>query len=108
VSHAPHPDIHDHGLADDCPRCAEIAGNPVRDLDGRALCGLLERTLANRFGGGGSPFGEQVGARSEAEAVAMAMLMSALERAGHLAAEAPDLFVLYLLERWHVEFAPAP
>jgi hypothetical protein len=44
--HTPHPDSHTHGLADDCPRCAEHAVDPVRGLDDENLLNLVARTRA--------------------------------------------------------------
>ena len=42
--HTMHPDSHEHGLADDCPRCAEHAEDPFATLDDRNLGLLVERT----------------------------------------------------------------
>lgn len=39
TTHGPHPDVHTHGLADDCERCFEIAEYPI----GRADADLLLR-----------------------------------------------------------------
>jgi hypothetical protein len=33
ASHVPHDDVHEYGLADRCPRCAEIADNPSAFMD---------------------------------------------------------------------------
>ena len=44
VAHARHPDSHEHGLADDCPRCAEHAANPFVGLDAENLTKLYDRT----------------------------------------------------------------
>ena len=43
--HTMHPDSHEHGLADDCPRCAEHAEDPFAFLDDRNLTLLAERTV---------------------------------------------------------------
>ena len=43
-SHTKHPDSHDHGLADGCPRCAEHAADPFSSLDDKNLLSLVERT----------------------------------------------------------------
>jgi hypothetical protein len=40
-----HPSIRDHGLADDCPRCAEHAEDPVACLDDGNLRDLIYRTM---------------------------------------------------------------
>lgn len=42
-SHTPHPDSHEHGLADDCPRCGEHAQHPFESLDDANLLNLLSR-----------------------------------------------------------------
>lgn len=42
--HALHRSIHEHGLADDCPRCTELAQRPTRTLDPEMLGALLIRT----------------------------------------------------------------
>ena len=110
MSHTIHPDSHEHGLADDCPRCAEHAEHPLTSLDARNLRTLVERTLRNRFGRDGdggplipdAPFGEYAPARSDAEARAMAVVMTDLERTGKLFAAAPTAVCLYLRERWGV------
>jgi len=46
VSHGPHPLILDHGLADECDRCTEIAADPFLGLDDDNLAALIRRTLA--------------------------------------------------------------
>ena len=48
--HTFHPDIHEHGLADGCPRCEEIARDPVWLLDDMALRLLIERDAAGLSG----------------------------------------------------------
>lgn len=102
--HAAHPDIREHGLADNCPACAAAARDPWAALDRAALTDLLDRTLRNRFGTttGGGRFGEVVAPRSDAEAVAMGRLLTALERLGMIAGVAPDKLALYLAVRWRV------
>jgi hypothetical protein len=44
--HSLHPDSHEHGLADDCPRCAEHAEHPFESLDDENLVALATRTVA--------------------------------------------------------------
>jgi len=44
MSHGPHPTINDTGLADNCPRCEEIAADPFVGLDDNNLLLLVERT----------------------------------------------------------------
>lgn len=105
VPHAAHPDIHEHGLADNCPACGMAAQEPWSALDRDALADLLDRTLRNRFAAVGptaSRFGESVAPRSDAEAIAMASVLTVLERLGQLAGAAPDKVALYLAERWRV------
>ena len=41
--HAPHPDTHTHGLADNCPRCAEHAEDLLKSLDTENLRSLVRR-----------------------------------------------------------------
>ena len=43
--HTLHPSIREHGLADDCLRCAEHAENPVLGLDDGNLLELVYRTI---------------------------------------------------------------
>lgn len=42
--HTEHDSIHTHGLADNCPRCEEMAENPVFTLDSANLESLVRRT----------------------------------------------------------------
>jgi hypothetical protein len=97
--HTLHHDVHDYGLADECDGCAEHAEKPFSNLDEWALRDLVERTLRNRFA---RPFGEVVHPRSNAEARAMAVVMTLLEQVGRLAEVAPAPLGLYLRERWKV------
>lgn len=70
--HALHPPIHEYGLADDCPRCAEHAEHPLDSLD-------LEnqRELLRRVNMEWAP-------RSENEARAMVNLDRAMHERGKL------------------------
>jgi hypothetical protein len=43
TTHSYHPDTHTHGLADDCPRCAEHAYHPIHSLDPENLAALRYR-----------------------------------------------------------------
>lgn len=45
TTHTIHPSIREHGLQDDCPRCAEHAARPD-DLDAGSLRAIVERTQA--------------------------------------------------------------
>lgn len=107
VVHTIHPDSHDEGLADGCPRCAQHAADPFAGLDDRNLQVLIDRTLRDRFGSyaeeaGEGPFGCFAPARSDAEAEAMRNVMTRLEQVGQVFRVAPDLVALYLRERWNV------
>lgn len=42
--HSLHADTHEHGLADDCDRCTELAKDPFRNLDETNLRNLYART----------------------------------------------------------------
>jgi hypothetical protein len=44
--HTYHPSIREHGLQDDCPRCAEHAEHPAATLDDENLRALIVRTQA--------------------------------------------------------------
>ena len=59
------PAIREHGLQDDCPRCAEHAERPEMSLDDGNLRNLVERTQ------GWMSDGENCYPRSETEATAM-------------------------------------
>lgn len=43
TTHSYHPDSHEYGLADGCPRCDEHARNPEQGLDSRNIANLRER-----------------------------------------------------------------
>jgi hypothetical protein len=64
--HSYHPDLHENGLADDCPRCAELAEHPFQGLDTRNLTALLRRVEMDEY------------PRSDAEAKAMKKITEAL------------------------------
>lgn len=51
ASHAYHPDTHDHGLADECERCAELARQPL-DLDNENFKAAWARMLSQSFNTG--------------------------------------------------------
>lgn len=46
-SHTFHPDSHEAGLADDCPRCTEHGEHPFDGLDDRNLMMLAHRVEAD-------------------------------------------------------------
>jgi hypothetical protein len=47
TAHSFHPDTHTHGLADDCPRCAEHAEHPYESLDAANIAALEARVRDN-------------------------------------------------------------
>jgi hypothetical protein len=69
ATHTNHPDVHEHGLADGCPRCTEQAHLPFRTLDRRALAGIIARLAA------------KLPSRSENEGAAMQKVGEAIEHA---------------------------
>jgi len=62
ATHTEHPDSHQYGLADDCPRCAEHAKDPGLGLDNANLSKLIQRVE------------EDLPPRSHNEAIAMAYI----------------------------------
>jgi hypothetical protein len=92
--HSPHEDIHEHGLADDCPRCAALAER-WWDLDDEVLLSLI--ALAN------DPL-RHSRVRSQAEARAAANVLTVLEWTGRLAQASPLGVQRYLSTNWHVNF----
>lgn len=100
--HTGHPDVHDHGLQDDCEACTYHADNPLRNLDQDMLHGLVERALADRFDLFAMSSGANPAPRSDTEAVAMANVLTMLEQTGKLAEVAPGLVARYVRERWRV------
>jgi len=75
-SHNHHPQIEAYGLADDCPRCSEIAADPFRGLDSANLWALVSRT--------GQWMHDSTFPRCETEAVAMRVVEQAIVRARQL------------------------
>lgn len=63
TTHTYHPDSHEFGLQDDCPRCAEHSLYPWQSLDSENLANLKSR------------IGQGLTARSGTEAQAMEMLL---------------------------------
>ena len=76
MSHTIHPLISANGLADDCPRCAEIATDPFIGLDDDNLVALVTRTRAWMR--------DQEFPRSTAENRAMRIMEKTLVRMDHL------------------------
>lgn len=48
VSHSIHPDSHEFGLVDDCPRCQQHAVTPVLSLDDENLTALTWRVIEGK------------------------------------------------------------
>jgi len=67
--HTFHPDTHEHGLVDGCPRCAEHAEHPFESLDSRNLQALIARVE------------DEADARSDNEARAMRVIEATMRRA---------------------------
>ena len=43
MTHVAHPDVHTHGLADNCDRCAQIAERPTANADSVVLANIRLR-----------------------------------------------------------------
>jgi hypothetical protein len=89
--HTIHDDIRDVGLVDGCPRCEEHAEHPIRDLDLANLRRLIELACDR-----------SIRPRSQAEGVAAANVLTAMERFGKIAEADPAMAVDYL-KRWGIE-----
>lgn len=76
ASHTLHPDSHEHGLADGCPRCAEIATDPFSTMDDHLLALLHSRTVAWMR--------DEEFPRSDTERDAMRVMEETLSRVRHL------------------------
>jgi hypothetical protein len=72
MSHIFHPDSHQHGLRDDCPRCVEHSAAPFLSLDDENLIAIYTRCV------NGLP------ARSRAERRAMDAVEDVLYAHAHL------------------------
>ena len=80
-AHSFHPDSHTHGLADDCPRCAEHAEHPFETLDDENLRALVARV---KVWANDTTF-DPTFPRSENEAKAMQIIETALNQQRRLA-----------------------
>lgn len=76
--HSFHPDVHTHGLADDCESCEAAAQDPWNLLDEQMLRALFARTV------------DRGGARSVPEATAIAEIRRTLHRFTQLAKLNPE------------------
>jgi hypothetical protein len=70
--HTYHPDSHEYGLADECPRCEEHGRHPIESLDGANLNALVERVRNDEE------------SRSENEAAAMRVIENLLRQVERL------------------------
>ncbi|HSE44886.1 MAG TPA: hypothetical protein VLA89_06115 [Gemmatimonadales bacterium] len=89
-AHTYHPDSHENGLADDCPRCEEHAENPILSLDNENLHELVRRVVAGEKG------------RSRNESAAMDNVRRALDQTCALAVANQLDVMKYMRERWHI------
>ena len=89
-THTIHEDISTHGLAPGCPRCAEHAEDPVRDLDLENLRALVDMAV-NR----------DIRPRSSTEERAVANVLTAMERFGAIAEAYPEEALSYL-QKWGI------
>lgn len=93
--HRPHPDLHEHGLADDCDGCEKLADGPVEWGDRRLLQTLVARAhLRARDGADLS--------RTENQLRAEAHVFDLLTAFGRLATDAPGEVAAYLEDRWRL------
>lgn len=79
--HTIHPDSHTHGLADDCPRCAEHAVDPVLTLDDGNLARIV-RLAVN--------LDRHSTYLTHTDLVASTVVLNILERVGHVSRVAPQ------------------
>lgn len=85
--HTIHEDSHTHGLADDCPRCAEHAEDPVSTLDGENLRRIVLLAVdEDRFGN----------ALTDTDLVAACKVLNLLERVGTISRYAPGELLTFL------------
>ena len=49
ASHVLHPSVHEHGLADDCPRCDELARRPL-ELGDAMIAASWRKMIAVEYG----------------------------------------------------------
>lgn len=99
--HTNHADVHEVGLQDDCPDCAESAEEPWRHLDQEMLSQLIRRNYHYRFVGDY----EQYMPRSDTEAIAMRNITTTMERMGQMMSNDPGGYIRsYLEKNWRVDF----
>lgn len=90
--HRPHGDIHEIGLQDDCERCIEHAQNPLRDLD-HDMLGHLVFAAFHRA---------TYEPRTHTEAVAIASVLTQMEKCGALFSVAHSPMIAYLNQNWRI------
>ena len=86
AQHTYHPDTHTHGLADNCPRCAELADKPWFELDVENLRNLLWRAIGLKD------------ARSNTEQLAMKNVIDVLDKCGAMYKASPEIVVSRLMD----------
>jgi len=47
--HTLHPDVHEYGLADSCPRCRQHAEHPLDSMDDTMLRALFDRLASGQI-----------------------------------------------------------
>lgn len=92
TTHTAHEDVHTHGLADGCPRCAEHAYEPFVSLDETTLRNLVRRVYDGESG------------RSDYEDMAMINVKQMLDQAAELAALDPVGFAKFVKARRGVSY----
>lgn len=84
-------DIHEAGLQDNCPGCEDLASDPINRCDDRILSALVALATEND---------RLSKCRTNAEGIASAQVLTALERTGRLVEASPGGVEAYLRERW--------
>lgn len=94
--HTSHPDTHTHGLADDCPRCAEHAIDPVFTLDDANLARIV-RLACSRT--------KRFDAMTRTDLRASTVVLNLLERVGPIARVEPHELTRFL-KRYGYPYSP--
>lgn len=90
TTHTFHPDTHEHGLQDDCPRCIEHSEHPIQSLDRQNLTRIMRLAVTDDRLGLPVTYLDQVAA---------GRVLTALENAGQLSRADPVTFNEYM-RRW--------
>ena len=86
-------DFHDEGLQDGCVGCRALASNPTVQMDDRLLIHTIDLAVSR----------ERLDrCRSDNEALASALVLTVLERAGKILSTSPAAVTDYLASRWRV------